>query len=369
MIQYRPVRGLACFLLFASAATPARAAATGGTVAVWWQPPGAIAVAARARAAFAETAARRGATLVDAVEPAPHEPSLVAALDAALADYAAFRFADALFKLDALARLADARGGGELDQRQLSEIYLYRGLSRLEVGPAEAAWDDLVRAARLDPTRVIDPARFAPRVVAAYRRAAAEASQLPRAALEVVVPADAVVRVDGHPLAGDTSVTLGPHFVRVTAAGYEPWAGVVTVAGTAERLQPALHRYEPPDADRLLALVRDRAPARVLAGAVVRAEPGWRFAARELTPADGKVVSGSALIDGSPVAVTVERVVARLLPAEPAPAAAGIAPKPLYRRWWVWAVAGGVAATLAVVVPVSVVYGSPAPAVGGAVPR
>ena len=120
------------------------------------------------RAAFVEAAARRGASgVVDAVEPAPRDPPLGPALQAALADYAAFHFTEALAKLDELARLADARGGGDLDARQLSEIYLYRALARLEVGPADAAWDDLVRAARLDPARVIDPARFTPRAVAA----------------------------------------------------------------------------------------------------------------------------------------------------------------------------------------------------------
>ncbi|MGZ3439310.1 MAG: hypothetical protein ACXVDD_07330 [Polyangia bacterium] len=357
------MRGLACFLLIASTAAPARAAATGGTVAVWWQPPGEVPPAARARAAFAAAAAERGAPLIDAVEPARHEPPLAPALDAALADYAAFRFSEALAKLDELARLADARGGGELDQRRLSEIYLYRGLARLEVGPAEAAWDDLVRAARLDPTRVIDPARFAPRVVAAYRRAVAEASQLPRAELELVVPEGAVVRFDGRVLAGGGTVAVGPHLVTVAAEGYEPWSGVVAVDGAHERFQPSLRRQEPPDADRLLALTRDRAPARILAGAVVRVGAGWRFVARELTPADGKIVSGSADLAEGPVAIAVERVVARLMPAE-APSAAA---KPLYRRWWVWAAAGGVAAALAVVIPISVVYGTSSPQVGGAV--
>jgi hypothetical protein len=365
MIQYGAVRGLACFLVLASTAAPSQASPAGGTVAVWSQPPGEAPPAARARAAFAEAAARRGAAVIDATDTPPREPSLARALDAALADYAAFRFPDALTKLDELARLADARGGGELDERQLSEVYLYRGLSRLEVGPAEAAWEDLVRAARLDPSRVIDPARFAPRVVAAYRRAVAEAAQLPGGELEVAAPEGAVVRVDGRVLAGSVAaVAAGPHLLRVTAAGYEPWAGVVAVNGAHERVKPPLRRWEPPDADRLLQLTRDRAPAHILAGAVVRGEPGWRFAARLLTTADGKVVSGNAAFGESPVAVTVERVIARLLPLELT--SAGGPPKPLYKRWWVWAAAGG-AAALAIVIPVSVVYGTSPPQVGGAI--
>jgi hypothetical protein len=365
MIQYVTVRGLACFLILASTAAPSRAAPSGGLIAVWAHPPGEVPPAARARAAFVDAATRRGARVVDAVETAPHEPALAPALAVALGDYAAFRFADALAKLDELARLADAHGGGELDDRQLSEIYLYRGLSRLEVGPAEAAWEDLVRAARLDPTRVIDPARFPPRVVAAYRRAVAEAAQLAHAELEVTAPEGSEVRVDGRVLSGGaTAVAVGPHLVRVIAAGYEPWAAVVTVTGARERLQPPLRRYEPPDADRLLQLTRERAPARILAGAVVRGERGWRFGARLLSTADGKVVSDGAPFDDSPIAATVDRVVGRLLPIE---TTARPAAPPLYRRWWVWVAAGGVAAALAVVIPVSVVYGSSSPQVGGAI--
>jgi hypothetical protein len=102
---------------------------------------------------------------------------------------------------------------------------------------------------------------------------------------------------------------------------------------------------------------------RILAGAVIRSGPGWRFIARALTPADGKIVSGSAELADAPTAVAVEHVVARLMPVEaPAPTA-----KPLYRRWWVWAAAGGVAAALAVVIPISVVYSSPSPQIGGSV--
>jgi hypothetical protein len=357
MIQYAAVRALACLIVLASTVTPSRAA-SGGTIAVWWQPSGDVPAAAKVRAAFVEAAARRGATVIDAVVKARHEAPLSPMLDAALADYAAFRFADALAKLDELARTVDARGGGELDARQLSEVYLYRALARLEVGPPEAAWDDLVRAARLDPTRVLDPARFQPRVVAAYRRAATEATELPRCELELVLPAGAAVRLDGRPLAGLGTVAVGQHLV------------TVAVTGTHERLQPPLRRDEPPDADALVAMTHDRTPAHILLGAVAAGEGGWRFVARTLTPADGKTLSGSAPLDDMPAAIVVERVLDRLSPITPGVVTVEKpAPK---RRWWVWAaVAGGVAATLLVVIPVSVVYGSSSSSgqIGGTVPR
>ena len=344
----------------------AASAAPSGTVAVWWQPPGDPPLAERTRVAFAEAGRARGDAFVDAREPVRPPPSLVPTLEAALGEYAAFRFADALLRLDELARLADARGGGDLDQQQLTQIYLYRGLARLEVGPTEAAWDDLVRAARLDPTRVIDPARFPPRVVTAFRRAAAEVAQLPRTEVEVGAPPGATLRVDGRVVDGSIAVTAGPHFVSVAAAGYEPWAAVVVVSGAHERLQPPLRAVEPPDGDRLIALTRERAPRRILLGALVRGGDGWRFVARELSLADGKTVSDAVTLGATPVALAVDGLLQRVSPllvaASPPP------PRPLYRRWWVWAAAGGVAAALAVVIPVSLVYGSPPGGnVGGAI--
>ena len=369
MIQYPRVRGLAWFLVILSAGPLARAApATGGTVAVWWQPPGEPEPAARTRAAFAAAAARRGATLVDATEPARTPPSLVPELDSALADWAAFHFASALGKLDELARLADARGGGDLDQRQLGEIYLYRGLCHLEVGPAEAAWDDLVRAARLDPTRVIDPARFPPRAVAAYRRAAVEVTERGHVQLEVAAPAGAALRLDGAPFDGNATVAVGTHFVAVSAPGYEPWAAVVDVSGAHERLQPPLRAYQPPDGDRLIALTAAQAPRRILAGALVRAEHGWRFVARELTLPDGKMVSDAVTLGDAPLGAAVEGAVTRVAPL--ALAGGPTAPPPKKSRWWIWAAAGGLAATLAVVIPVAVVYSAPSPSgtIGGPIP-
>jgi hypothetical protein len=209
------VRGLRSLLLVAWWALPAGAAPPDGLVAVYWEPPGHPAPGERARPAFAE--AMRGAPIVDATEQPAPPPSLAPELDTAIADYTAFHFAETVTRLDALAQKAEAQGGGDLDARRLAEIYLYRALARLELGPAEAAWEDLVRAARLDPTRVIDPARFPPRVVAAYKRAIAEVAQLPRAELEVVAPPDAVVHIDGRAAARVSTVTVGQHLVAVEA--------------------------------------------------------------------------------------------------------------------------------------------------------
>jgi hypothetical protein len=366
MIQYPLVRGLLRLLVLASAATSASATAharpPAGTVAVYWQPPGVAAIAERVRSAFADVARRLGAPLLDASEAPTPRASLLPQLAAARADYIAFRFVNAVAKLDDLERLAEAHGGGDLDTVQLADVYLYRALARLEIGPPESAWDDLVRAARLDPARILDPARFPPRALAAFHRATAEAAQLPRATLRLVVPSGATVRLDGRLALGEPSVLLGLHFVAVDADGYEPWAGVVTVAGTREQLKPPLRACQPPDADRLVALTRKLAPRRVVGGALVREGEGWRFVGRELRLADGATVTESAALGASPVVAVVEGVTSRLSLPELA------ASKPRKSRWWIWA-AAGVAAALAVAIPIGVVYGTSSAngTVGGAV--
>ena len=148
---------LAVLVGFLAAELVAHAAAPGTTVAVYWQPPEVGAIGGAARVAFADTAKSIGARLVDVGPVEPAAPSLVPALEAAKGAYGVFAFRDAIASLEVLQRAADAAGGGDLDGRQLSEIFLYRGLAKLEIISADAAWDDLVNAARLEPTRVLDP--------------------------------------------------------------------------------------------------------------------------------------------------------------------------------------------------------------------
>jgi len=322
-------------VVFLAAELTARAAAPASTVAVYWQPPEVAALGGAARAAFSDAATSIGARFVDARPAEAAPPSLVSALEAAKGAYAVFAFRDALASLEALQRAADAAGGGDLDGRQLSEIFLYRGLAKLEVISADAAWDDLVNAARLDPMRALDPARFPPRAVAAYKRAAAEAAQLPRAELILEVPADAVVSVDGVRSPPTTAVALGQHFVSVMAEGYERWAAVVPVPGTPTRYKPPLHVHRPPPVDRLVALAGRPEPQRLLVGALERSASGWTFTVRDITLSDGRSVSDSVALGDVPTRAAVAALVHRVRP--PAAEQRG--------RWTPWVV-GACAALL-----------------------
>lgn len=342
----------------------ATARAAGGNehaaVAIFWQPPGARSFDAAARAAFADAVRPLGARLVDASAAAvAPPPPLLPALDAAKDEYARFKFGDAVAHLDQVQRLADARGGGDLDARQLSEIFLYRGLCRLETGADDAAWDDLVRAAELDPSRVMDPARFPPRAVAAFKRAAGEVARQAKLPLELDVPAGAAVHVDGAATTGAVTLGAGQHFVAVAAEGFEPWSGLVTVPAARDRFTPPLHAYAPPDADQWVALAGDA--REILLGAVERKGSGWRFSARRITLPEGTFVADSTTLGELPVRVAVAGVMKRVLPPPPA-----TSDKPK-RRWIWWTVAGGAVAVAAVAVTLGVVLGSPAPSVSGAV--
>jgi hypothetical protein len=345
MIQCSTVRAIAIACGIACAAGHAAAApAPAGTVAIYWQPPGEPPPGDTVRTAFTGAVRPLTARLIDASQPVPGAISLAPELEAAKADYARFAFPDAITRLDALQRSADAHGGGDLDARQLSEIFLYRGLSRLETGAADAAWDDLVRAARLDLARIMDPASFPPRAVNAYKRAVAEAAQLPQVELEVKAPADAVVRVDGAPIAGVAGVMLGQHFIAVSAEGYEPWAGVVSVAGVHQRFVPPLRAYRSPDGDRLLALANDPTARRLLLGALERTATGWRFVARDITLPDGKFTTETITLGEAPAAPAIEALVRRLSPQ------GQVRGKSSPTRWWIWAAAGAVVATATITV-------------------
>jgi hypothetical protein len=341
MIQSLFVRAIASPLagvfVILAAELLAHAAPSDSTVAVYWQPPEVAAVGAAVRVAFSDAAKSIGARFVDAGPAEPAAATLVPTLEAAKAAYARFGFRDAIAACDALQRAADAAGGADLDGRQLSEIFLYRGLAKLEALSSDAAWDDLVNAARLEPSRALDPARFPPRAVATYKRAAAEAAQLPRAELVLDVPADAVVRIDGVRSPPAAAVTLGQHFVSVAAAGHERWAAVVPVSGAPTRFKPPLHVHRPPPVDKLVALAGRPEPEHLLVGALEKASSGWSFTVRDITLSDGRSVSDAVTLGDVPTRAAVAGLVHRVRPPAPAPR----------RRWLPWALAAGGAALVA----------------------
>lgn len=336
-------------------------------VADFWQPPGLPPELRNVEPVFRSDLSRRGARwLVDAHVAEAPTPSQRPALDAAITSYRAFRFADAVRSLDALVRALDGSGGGDLDAAQLSDVFLYRGLGRLESGDAEGAWPDVVRAARIDPSRTLDPAQISPRALSVFRRAVAEVARQPRSELDVRAPDGAQIVVDGRAIGRSASLTLGRHWVRVEATGYERWTGVIDLAGAREIFAPQLRAVTPPSIDARLAQLRAEGAheTMLVQGALSRDGGQWRIALR-VVALDTGAARGEEVPATPASEPAVRAALARLLdPAPPAVKPLPIlvsppgSPRPRRSSAWIWGVAtGSVAAVLTIVLPLGVVYG------------
>jgi hypothetical protein len=184
-----------------------------------------------------EAACRRaGLAPVARLDLPPAAPPLAPlALERARTLVGDLRFPEALPELDAAAADANAKGAAGLSGEQLADIYFLRGITRQRVDPTDQrAWDDLVRAATLQPERVLDPGRVAPGAVAAWARAAGVVAQRARGVLTVRAPASAAIVVDARPPVRTPAVIpglpYGEHLVRVELPGRQPWAAVVPLS-------------------------------------------------------------------------------------------------------------------------------------------
>ena len=228
-------------LLAALVACPGAAWAAGGVQPIFVRTPHAPGDPA-AQAAFERQVRRpgwRAPVSLEVATPAP--PRAPEALRDALTALGQLRFAEALGHLDRAAEDAVLTGAAGLSTAELADIYLYRGMVRRKLRPAEAApaWDDFVHAAALSPGRVLDPGRVPPAAIETWTRAAAEVHRRPQGTLIVRAPAEAEIAVDGRaPVRSPALVpglAQGEHLIRVEETGRWPWATTVALAGaTAE---------------------------------------------------------------------------------------------------------------------------------------
>jgi hypothetical protein len=345
-----------------AAAGPARAAPP--PLVLFHAPPRAPAEVAAARATIARVAADAGAAFVDlspAPPPAPTAPMLIAR---AVELYDALRLDEAVAALDAALAEARATGAAGLRPSELSDLFLYRGLIDTQRGDTARAWDELVRAVTVDPTRILDPARFPPRAVQAFQRAAAQLRAQPTGRLVADLPAACSLVVDGRPVAGATELPYGEHFVQKECPGEQPAGSSVILAEARQELGGARAPIAPPDDDALLGLARERDAKSVLVVAVALSPAGpptARLRLREV-PSGGVVAEAAVALapggDGVAVArAATERLIARAEgPAATAPAPP-VEPQRWYERPWLWGLAG-VAVTAAILVPLAVDRGS-----------
>jgi hypothetical protein len=347
-----------------AAAQPRAAAvqprATGRTpLVLFWTSPSRLDAEARPLlvAAVNSGAAAAGARVLDLSPGAASPPDTAARVARAVTAYDAMRFPEAGSELDAAAATAAETGAWGLSRDGLVDLFLYRALAKTEAGDEAGAWGDFVRAATLDPARILDPARFRPTAVKSFARAVQEVLARAPVALDVRAPAGSRIHIDGRSTGRDQvseRLLPGEHFVWVERPSAPPFARTITLAVPLDLVVPE-DAARPPDDGEL----RRRA-ARLGAGAplVVALSRQDGVAVVELRSLEqsGGVMRGAVRLGPSPAAHArdLRQAVAaalRDLPSMPGVVGLGQAPaaraEPWYQNKWVWLAAGAVGALLA----------------------
>jgi len=320
--------------------------------------PGDPQIASAVRQGLSHSLAGRGRVLREQTLGEVTEPSLRADLAQALAAYQSLKLDDALASLQRLSGIAQRLGGGDLDTHALGDLYLHLALAAQELGQNDAAWDALVRAVRIDPTRALDPARVPPRATTAHRRAQLELAQLTGVELELRLPPGGHATIDGDDAHESGTIgrrlVPGPHFVRVDAAGYEPFRGMVVLALPNEIFAPNA---------RALASAAFESEPEEIAARLDRVPEGWRLRLRGMS--GGVRLEAAARVDANNASAVTASLIDRVLGVAPAKA------PPVWKRWWLWTIVGvgvtAVAVAVAVPVALSTRNGSTPGSAGGVI--
>ncbi|RMH43885.1 MAG: hypothetical protein D6689_03935 [Deltaproteobacteria bacterium] len=291
---------------------------------------------------------------MDRSPPAPPPPRAGHYLARGIDAYHRLEYETALAQLDAGLAEAARTGALGLAPSELSDLLLYRALVRTEQGDAARAWDDMVGAAVIDPTRRLDPARFPPRAADAFARAVAAVTAGEPIALRVQVPSGCDVAVDARSVAPgvDVEVFAGEHYVRAACPGAIPFGAVVSVARSPHVVTPAIVPIAPPDARDVAAWVRRRGGESFIYAVASRSVDLPATVALRLVDATTARERGAVIVAAAgDVGAAAQRLIDRVV-RPPAPIVKVVPPPPApwYRRPWVWGIAGAAVAT-AVLVP------------------
>jgi hypothetical protein len=320
------------------------------SVVLFWSSPGHADATARAALLPAvERASRRsGAVSADLSPAAPPLPAVADQVARAIAAYDGMKFADAAFELDKAAATVAELGGRGLERDALVDLFLYRALARTETGNSAGAWDDFVRAATLDPTRLLDPARFRPSAVKSFTLAVEQVKKRAPVALTVNGPTGSKVTVDGRPSGRDkVSETLlpGEHYVWVERPAAPPFGKVVTLASATAVPVPEDAAAPPNDAE--LARRAARLASGPLLGVALRRDGGVGVVELRSVGPRGSTLRGMLRLGPSPEASArdLESAVTRALRAMRGEVARGDPktgattpppPERWYKNRWLW---------------------------------
>ena len=193
------------------------------------------------RTASIDATAREAGAAVINRSPATRAPLATSqTLAKAIAEFDALRIEEATHLFDEVKADADRTGGAELPPISLSDLFLYRARIAFDRGDSTAAWEAMTTALVIAPTRVIDPARFAPAIIAEAERARGALALRGTATLAVTVPSpQCSATIDGAP-AAQAKYLVGQHWIAVRCPDREPWgtrvelvADMTLVAGNA----------------------------------------------------------------------------------------------------------------------------------------
>jgi hypothetical protein len=340
---------VACLALVAT--EPVQAAPSADVVVTWSAAPlGPIGDA------ISDTAARAGASYVDASPEAVPLPDPRPLIKRGIAAYGSLEFDAALTALDAAAEIVDQTGAAFVDAHTLGDLFLHRALTHTQRGEDSRAWDDFLAAAGVDPTRVLDPAGFPPRAVERFDQARAQIAATPRGRVKLVGPATCRVRIDGAAAGGaEISLAFGRHWLDAACEGRAPVRQRLVVDRVLIETPIAGAELKPPEDAALLIQARAASAHAIVAVTIVA-----RTAVVRRLGVDGKeqdrasvAVHGATAADARAVAATVDRLLAPPPPLEK---------PPWYRSRWVWAAAGAAAAS-AILIPLAARSDGSAPTV------
>ena len=335
--SFLPTALIACTL---ASALPAYAEPH--TAFLWWGEPDPTG----ADEAFLSLARRRGASALREVPGQLAAGTGATRLQHAVATYQALKLDAALAELDALEREIAPSGGGGLGQGELVDLHAYRAAARIARGDDAAAWDDLLAVARLAPGRPLDPARFAPRLIDAARRAA-QSVGAPVHLASSTAPDDALVILDGQ-LVGRghvaASAAPGAHLVRAERSGFRAAGQVVEVTPSGGDAHLTLSAEVAPSPAELARRAALSGATEVLAAWVERRDGSAEIALERLDTKTSRRLGRAAVPDNQQLTATaLASAVDGLIVSVDAqgPATPRI-------RWWrrplTWGLAGGVAA-------------------------
>ncbi|MDB4953606.1 MAG: hypothetical protein JWO36_1175, partial [Myxococcales bacterium] len=282
-----------------------------------------------------------GAAVIDRSPASPAPVETAQLLQKGIEAYDELKFDEAVAALDQARDLADRTGAAGLTKTQLSDLFLYRGLVKAQQTDATAAWDELITASVVDPTRDLDPARFPPKVGVELARAHEQViHQRSAASLAVDAPAGCSVTVDGTAQTGEVKHITGPHWVRAVCPDYAPWGVRIDLTSLGARVLATPTLYAAPVESDLLVQARVSG-----ARSLVIAEVHGDVATARLLTLDGRERDRRTVTIKGDLSPLAEAINTLLIPTPP---------QHWYQKRWAWA-AGAATLAAIVLVPITAV--------------